>query len=122
MNSLVRPYEAEDRAAVRKIFLATADAGRPLGDAFPNPELLADLWTEPYLRYAPETVWVAEVDGQVAGYLMATFDEHTFHQRLKQHIPAQLWRAVEQGILWHRSLWRLAWLNRSLILPQGCKG
>ncbi len=50
----IRLYAPRDRAAVRLVFAATADGGRPLPASFPDPEFAADLVTR-YREYLTGT-------------------------------------------------------------------
>jgi hypothetical protein len=71
-GGLVRPYRPEDREAVRRICCETGFLGRPIEPLFADRELYADLMTGPYLDHEPEWAWVAESDGVVVGYLLAS--------------------------------------------------
>ena len=65
----VRPYRAEDRAAVRRIAFETGYMGKPIDWMWREPESFADLITTYYTDREPESSWVAEMDGRVVGYL-----------------------------------------------------
>lgn len=67
----VRRYRPEDRAAVRRVCIETGLKGH-LNSLFHDPELFADLWLDCYLLGEPESCWVAEVDGEVVGYLVSS--------------------------------------------------
>jgi ribosomal protein S18 acetylase RimI-like enzyme len=72
MNALVRPYAPEDREAVYRIAADTAYFGDPVEEFLPDRQFLLDVFVSYYLDSEPEHAWVAEVDGEVAGYLTAS--------------------------------------------------
>jgi len=69
---IVRPYRPGDREAVRRICCDTGFLGRPIDQMFRDRELFADLMTGPYLDGEPEWAWVAESEGAIVGYLLAS--------------------------------------------------
>lgn len=112
----IRHYEPADRAAVRRISCDTADAGRPPAWFDGARELLADLLTCYHTDCEPQSLWVAERDGRVAGYLAGMLDTRRAQRIMARRIwPAAFSRAVAAGLLANRPLWRLAWHNRRLL-------
>lgn len=75
-NVIVRPYEARDRSAIRRICCDTGFLGGPIEPIFSDREVFADLFTNPYLDYQPDWAWVAEADGTVVGYLLGSVASH----------------------------------------------
>jgi ribosomal protein S18 acetylase RimI-like enzyme len=71
---VVRPYEGRDRAAVRRICHATGYMGEPVAWLWRDPESFADMFTSYYTDAEPQSAWVAELDGDVAGYLLGCVD------------------------------------------------
>lgn len=69
VNSEIRKFNETDRDKVRKIATATV-TGYPRSDL----QLVADLLTNYYVNYEPEHLLVAEVEGQVVGYLSGCFN------------------------------------------------
>lgn len=74
----LRPYRAADRAAVERICIETADAGRDATLLHPDPRAVTDRWATPYLVLEPERAAVAELDGVVVGYVLGTADTRSF--------------------------------------------
>lgn len=72
----VRPYRSSDHEAFCRLCCDTGFLGNPINPLFQDRELFADLFTRPYLDYEPEWVFVAEVDGEVAGYLLGSVRKH----------------------------------------------
>lgn len=70
----IRPYEQDDRASVRHICFVTGYMGEPVDWLWHDAESFADLFTSYYTDAEPESALVAEVDGDVAGYLLGCVD------------------------------------------------
>jgi len=71
---IIRGYLSSDRGSVRKIASDTAFLGGPSDIFFDDRELLADILTLYYTEYERESIFIAEVDGKVAGYLIGCID------------------------------------------------
>ena len=69
---IVRPYRAEDRAAIRRICADTGFLGKPIDPVFEDRELFADYLTAYYTDAEPESTYVALMDGEVKGYMMGS--------------------------------------------------
>ena len=72
----IRAYRKSDRATIRRLCCDTGFLGGPVEALFQDRELFADLFTRPYLEYEPEWAFVAEADGQVAGYVLGSVCRH----------------------------------------------
>ncbi|MEJ2723327.1 MAG: hypothetical protein P8175_01535 [Deltaproteobacteria bacterium] len=72
----IRKYCEGDRETVRRICCETGFLGNPIDTIYTDTELFADLFTDPYLEYEPGWALVAEVDGQVVGYLLGSANSH----------------------------------------------
>ncbi len=66
----VRPYEARDRAAVRRVCFLTGYMGEPADWFWPDAESFADAFSAWYTDREPQNCFVAELDGRVVGYLL----------------------------------------------------
>ena len=107
----VRLYQPADRPAIRRLAWETSDpaAATDLLDA----EFVADLLTDYYVRWAPGTVWVAQIDNTVAGYLTGCLQERRYAQLMAWRIvPGAICRAWARGRLGSPRLWGRAvtWL------------
>lgn len=118
----IRPYEAGDREALRRLCRAAAYGERPLATVFPDEELFADLMTRYHTDWEPGSTLVARgeasADG-LAGYLCGARD--TRRQRRVQAVrivPAALLRFTLRGGLLRRATWRLIGANSDRILPR----
>jgi ribosomal protein S18 acetylase RimI-like enzyme len=70
----IRPYEARDRARVRHICFVTGYIGEPVEWQWRDPESFSDIFSGYYTDAEPESALVAEVDGEVRGYLLGCVD------------------------------------------------
>jgi GNAT superfamily N-acetyltransferase len=73
----VRPYDAAGRAELVALFGAAGE-GAPSSDVWGHEQSLAEVYLTPYLDLEPESVFVAVVDDQPAGYLAGCVDETVF--------------------------------------------
>lgn len=83
----IRPLEPpKDKPDIRYIACETAFMGRPMEHFMEGREVFADLMTNYYLRYEPESCFVAEDKGKskVVGYLLGTKD--TNRERRISHL------------------------------------
>ncbi|MBN1505683.1 MAG: GNAT family N-acetyltransferase [Sedimentisphaerales bacterium] len=104
----IRSYRASDRPAVREIACDTADAGEPVERLFHDREVFADIVTRYYTDYEPNSLWVADCDGQVVGYLTGCLDTRNEKRVTGRRIlPSAITGALARGVLWHADAWRL---------------
>ncbi len=69
MQYTIRKYRPCDRGPVRKICADTALLGEPVEKCFDDRDIAADILISYYTDCEPESVFVAEADGEIAGYL-----------------------------------------------------
>ena len=81
---MIRQYRPDDLAELRRICLLTGNDGTDATGRYPDDGLLPDAFLEPYTALAPETCWVAELDGRPAGYLVAALDTAAFAERWRE--------------------------------------
>jgi len=70
----IRPYEAADRAAVRRVCFLTGFMGEPVGWMWRDQESFSDIFTGYWTDREPEHALVAERYGVVVGYLLGCTD------------------------------------------------
>jgi ribosomal protein S18 acetylase RimI-like enzyme len=87
---IVRPALATDRDAVYDICLRTGDAGADATALLAHGELYGHVYAGAYLALAPELALVAELDGDVVGYVVGALDTAAFDERLE----AEWWPAL----------------------------
>jgi len=73
----VRPFARRDREAIRRISHRTGYMGEPADFYWRHFESFADVWTTYYMDQEPESLFVAERDGAVVGYLTGCVDSAT---------------------------------------------
>lgn len=115
----IRPYQPQDRAAVREVCLSTAYDGD--GAALLDPRLFTDLMIRAWTDFGAGPLWVVEQEGAVQGYLAGCFDLSRF-ARLQtwRVVPPAVARALAGGLLFRPTLWRLlAGLPRFIAANRG---
>lgn len=70
----IRPYEQTDRGAVRKVCYLTGFMGEPVDWMWRDEESFSDMFTGYWTDREPEHALVAELDGEVVGYLLGCMD------------------------------------------------
>lgn len=71
---VIRPYQASDRARVRHICFVTGYIGDPVEWQWRDAESFANIFTGYYTDAEPESALVAEIEGEVRGYLLGCVD------------------------------------------------
>lgn len=98
---LIRSFEPKDIPHLRRICCETADNGRPVESIFPDRELIADFWTDYYIRYEPGSLWIAEKDNVVIGYLTGCLNEKRFMRVMTCRIlPGIIKKNFHRAIFW----------------------
>lgn len=116
MQVITRSYTQEDRQAVRAIY-GTDEFARPklLARYTGFSEYLADEMSY-YPDYEPESLFVAEVDGQVVGALLGAVDTGRFEDVYRKRIRPLLVRHFFTGTYgkpgWVLAILRTEWANR----------
>ena len=104
----IRNYQPADRSAVREIACDTADAGEPVERFFHDRRTISDVLTLYYTDYEPGSLWVAECDGRVVGYLTGCLDTRRQERVTRKRIlPKAISGAIARGVLWHAEAWHL---------------
>lgn len=75
---VIRPYRPADEDAVAEICVRTALAGDDARGAYSDDDLMPDVYARPYLAYAPDLAFVADLDGRVVGYVLGVADTAAF--------------------------------------------
>lgn len=71
---VIRPYQFQDREAVRDIAYDTAFLGDPGSAFFEDKEVLQDFLTSYYLDYEPQSCFSAVIENKVIGYIIGAKD------------------------------------------------
>ncbi len=108
---VIRPYEAADRAGVRRVCYLTGFMGDPVDWMWADEESFADMFTGYWTDREPGSATVAEIDGEVVGYLLGCRDSrkvwnvgklfvhHGFGRRVafQRGTAGVFWRMVADG-------------------------
>lgn len=101
----VRPYRRGDRDRVRHICFVTGYMGEPVDWLWRDQESFADLFCGWWTDHEPGSALVAEVDGEVAGYLLGCSDSRRVENPVRlmaHHLFGRglLARPGTAGVLW----------------------
>lgn len=104
----VRPFVEADRARLLDLAVA-AGAGSPSGSLWGDPASEADIYLWPYVDHEPESFLVADLDGDLVGYLAGCADTASFpseDSRIEAAIRRhRLFRRRETRRFFARALW-----------------
>jgi hypothetical protein len=95
---LIRRFEEKDRKAIRKI-CSDAALEKPHPQFQEDPEQAPLYFTDYYLDYEPESCFVCEVDGCVAGYLVGCKDTLAFHRIFRNHFLPRIMARIGWKLL-----------------------
>ncbi len=119
---IVRSYRLGDRPAVRGIY-GTDEFARPqLRQEYPRMgEYLADSMSQ-YFDYEPESVFVAEVQGEVVGALLGAVDtarcERVYRQRVRPFLIRRSLSGAYGWPAWLLPILRTQWASRRAGYPE----
>jgi ribosomal protein S18 acetylase RimI-like enzyme len=71
---LIRPYAAGDRSGVRRVCYETGFMGEPVDWLWRDQESFSDMFCGYWTDREPESASVAELDGEIVGYLLGCLD------------------------------------------------
>jgi ribosomal protein S18 acetylase RimI-like enzyme len=102
----IRAYQPRDRDAIRSICFETGYMGEPVDFLWRDRESFADLITRYYTDEEPESIFVAERQDRVVGYLTGCADSTAIRGRTERKMRGQILRGalIRPGIA--RFLWR----------------
>lgn len=73
----IRPFDETDRSELRALFARVGD-GAPPGSFWGHPDAEASVYLDPYMDLEPDSLFVAEADGELVGYLTGCLDSAAF--------------------------------------------
>jgi len=79
----IRGFRPDDLDALYRICLATGDAGADAAHLYRDPKLIGHVYAGGYAAISPETVFVAEDDEGVAGYILGPAGMHAFEAQME---------------------------------------
>ncbi len=85
-----RPARKNDAAAFYDISHRTGNDGADASELYSNRKLMGDIYSVPYLAYAPDLCIVAKDDHGVLGYVVGVCDSATFARWLEANWWPQL--------------------------------
>ncbi|MFT4184559.1 MAG: GNAT family N-acetyltransferase, partial [Rhizobium sp.] len=86
----LRAVQSGDIDQLYVISLVTGDAGRDATPLHRDGRMIGHIYSVPYAVLSPETVFVAEDEEGVCGYIAGVFDTVAFEDRLEREWWPQL--------------------------------
>lgn len=83
-DPVIRTYREGDEASLYDVCLRTGTGGEDATRLYANGHLLGDVYVGPYVRLAPQFVFVLEDDAGVAGYVLGVPDTQAFETACEQ--------------------------------------
>jgi GNAT superfamily N-acetyltransferase len=102
---MIRPIRTDDLEALYRIALATGDGGNDAATLYRDPRLVGHIYAAPYAVLCPDTVFVAEDDEGIGGYIVGAADTRAFELRLE----AEWWPALRREYSDPSATPRIAW-------------
>jgi GNAT superfamily N-acetyltransferase len=79
----IRPCELKDTDSLYAICLATGDGGQDAKHLYTDGRMLGHIYAAPYAALTPVTCFVAEMEGNVVGFVVGTLDTIVFETMLE---------------------------------------
>lgn len=108
-SCVIRPFQAIDESAVRRICYETAFFGQSMEPFGVDVRLLTDVLLLPYLKFCPHLFLVAVKDARVAGYLAGCVDTRS----LRRHTSGILLGPVVRNLFLKTMIFKSS--NRAII-------
>ena len=109
---IIRKYKPKDEQAIRRICFDTALYGRPIKKYIKNPILISETFLGYYIRFEPDNILIAEIDGQVAGYLSGCLNTKRYKKIFARRIfPRLIWIFIFQGYFLKINVWQAAYAS-----------
>jgi GNAT superfamily N-acetyltransferase len=120
--AVIRPATEADQERLYQVVVETGQAGDDATPLYKDPKMLGHIYTAPYVVLAPELVFVAEVNGQVAGYVCGVADSRAFEAELEEKWwPALRERYpapdVSRKARWTADELRAEWIHNPVRTP-----
>ncbi len=107
-TATIRPYHDSDMAVVSDVCFRTALYGRSVEPLCGDRKFIAEAVLGYYTRFEKESLFVAEVDGRVVGYLTGCLDTRRYERLFARAIaPRLLARFIGRGHWRHIGVWRI---------------
>jgi ribosomal protein S18 acetylase RimI-like enzyme len=106
----IRPYRPDDLGSLYRICRETGDAGGDASLLYEDAKILGQVYAAPYATHAPESTFVAEDHGGVAGYILGTADTRGFETTLEAAWWPQLRTRYPEPDVQRTRDQRMAWL------------
>jgi len=93
---------------IREIACDTADMGEPVESFFGDREVVVDLLTRYYTDYESESLWVAEYERKIIGYLTGSLNTRRYFRVMAWRlVPQIVIKSIFRGVFLRQDTWRL---------------
>ncbi len=105
---LIRTFKTSDRATVRRISCETSFLEHSRHSIIDDDEILADILTRYFTDYEPESCFVAEINGEIHGYIIGAVNEEKMLRIFYRKVfPLIFLKAIFRGFFFKWKHWRL---------------
>ncbi|MFN0117113.1 MAG: GNAT family N-acetyltransferase [Elusimicrobiota bacterium] len=79
-----------------------------MDSVFPDRELFADYWISYHTDFEPKSLFVAEDDNQILGYIAGSFNHDQFRRKMMWTIfPKLILKLFHKGLMFNKKAWSL---------------
>lgn len=100
---VIRKFQPKDKDQVRKISHDTAFIGESAAIFFKGEKIISDSLTLYFTDYEPESCFIAEANGEIAGYLIGAKSQVASEKIINSKIaPHLFWEALKSGVFFNK--------------------
>lgn len=116
---VIRKCRASDRDALHALCCDTTYFGEKCENFFSDRELLADLVMRYFTDHEPMHTWVAEKEGELAGYICACYEESRFSRvMLYKILPVSILKSLGRGRIFSLLTLRMVFYNLAVFIKR----
>ena len=82
--------DLRDLPELRKVCLQTGNAGKDATEIYNNPDLLGEIYVEPYVRFQPNFAFTLKAHGQISGYVLGALQTKAFEALVENNYRPNL--------------------------------
>lgn len=119
---VIRPATLADQERLYEVVVQTGKAGDDATPLYNDPKMLGHIYTAPYVVFAPELVFVVEINGQVAGYVCGVVDSRAYEAQLEGAWWPNLRKQYPEPngarrVAWSEDERRVHWIHNPVPTP-----
>lgn len=82
--------DLRDLPELRKVCLQTGNAGNDATEIYNNPDLLGEIYVEPYVRFQPNFAFTLKAHDQISGYVLGALQTKAFEIMIENNYRPNL--------------------------------